>query len=899
MEFRMWIRTLVVACCLSNGANAAPNSWTAVGPIGGQVQKVLYNPSNPSIVYMISAGGFQRSQDGGVTWQTIRNDFFNPPHDLAVDPADSSRVYVVVPNAPFLLVSADSGATLSPVTSFLTNLINTWQVQVSQDGATVCVSGGLSVVCSTNQGQSWAASSLGAYMSGQIYALAMDPTNARTLYASGLTAAGTYGLYVTNDGANTWQLLNSTTDPDSVALVLVVDPGTPTRLWGGRNTGLWVSPNSGLMWSSVALSSSSNPVSAITLNPANPANLFVGTPYGKVFTSPDGGTTWTEVTGNLDAGEVFTVAVHPTQASTLLVGGQVGVWGTVTGGTSWSSQVSGLYATDISGLSADPTSDRIYVNLEVGGLYCIANDAATAVAVNNAGLEQVANASGALFISGILVQPGSPGPVFASLPDAIVRSVDGGNTWALLPAPSVYSSQVFVFASSPATPQTILAATNAAYYRTTDGGNTWTAITAGFPTGAAFGRLVVAPSDGTVAYGSPYLSTGTATNFGVYRSSDSGQTWAPANAGMATSSIAAIVVDPTNAAVVYAIAGTAVMKSTDSGDSWITLPAATVPGTDLYTLAIDPVHPQILYAAGFGNIIRSVDGGTTWETIRNTQDLPNWVPNALLVDPNRSSDLLVATAAAGVQRITIAPDLSLQAAAPPGSVGVGTPTTYSYTVTNNGPFNATGVQVTLQLPAAVQDVAATPSVGQCTVSGTTATCSLGVLLNGASATVSLSATASGSGSFQLVGTVQADQPDSNATNNSVTTNVITTTATAPPPPTTPPSSGSSSTGGSHGGGGALSLPWLIALALLVAVQKGAARWAGNPFRGRREPVRNIRPPRGIVPGIIEAATSTPGRSRHEVFVYRAPVDRHAPAGWRCRGWGSCLYRSCRTGTSPE
>lgn len=968
MAFRTWARALAVVCCVSSLANAATNSWTAVGPVGGLVQKVLYNPSNPSIVYMISAGGFQRSQDGGMTWQTIRNDFMNPPHDLAVDPADSSRVYVVVPNAPFLLVSTDSGATLSPVTSFPTNLVNTWQVQVSQDGATVCVAGGLSVVCSTNQGQSWGAvSSLGAASIGQIYALAMDPTHASTLYASGLTAAGTYGLYVTNDGAKTWQLLNSTTDPDSVALVLVVDPGTPARLWGGRNNGLWVSPNSGLMWSSVVFASGSEPVSAVTLNPANPANLFVGSTDGKIFTSPDGGTTWTEVTGNIAAGEIFTLAVHPTQASTLLAGGQVGVWGTVTGGTSWNAQVAGLYATDVTGLSADPISDRIYLNLSEGGLYCISNGADTAVAVNNAALGQSAGTSGAVTVSAFLAQAGSPGPVFASLLAGIARSGDGGNTWSLLPRPSLSGSQVFVLASSTATPQTILASTDSAYYRTTDGGNSWTAITAGLPTGAAFERLVVAPSDGTIVYGSPYLDTATTTNFGVYRSSDSGQTWSPANAGMETSAIAAIVVDPSNAAVVYAFtetaasAGTVAMKSTDGGNTWATWPMVAVPGTYLGTLAIDPVHPQILYAAATGAIVRSVDGGTTWETISNAQAVSEWDPSALLVDPNRPSDLLVATAAAGVQRITIAPDLSLQTATPSGPVAVGQATTYTYTVTNNGPFNASGVQVTLQLPAAAQGVAATSSAGQCTVTGTTETCSLGVLLNGASATIALRAIAPASGSFQLVGTVQADQPDPNTTNNSVTSNVtvttvadvsvsatgtstaqvgdavvytvtvtnggpntatatqltyqlaavltpgtvsagsgtcttsasalitcnlgdlsasqsasitvnataaavgtaastatVMTTATDPnagnnsatssttvaaassAPPTTPPSSGSTSSGGSHGGGGALSLPWLVALALLVALQKGAARSARNPFRNCSGPFRNIR-----------------------------------------------------------
>jgi uncharacterized repeat protein (TIGR01451 family) len=213
-----------------------------------------------------------------------------------------------------------------------------------------------------------------------------------------------------------------------------------------------------------------------------------------------------------------------------------------------------------------------------------------------------------------------------------------------------------------------------------------------------------------------------------------------------------------------------VLKSTDEGTSWAPLlPFGSTTSPSGY-LAVDPVHPQIVYAATYGKVSRSVDDGATWETVLSTQPFPQWLVTTLLVDPNRTSNLLVATQQAGVQEITIAPDLGLAVAAPSSTIAVGATATYQYTVTNNGPFAATDVQVTLQLPSSATGIAATPSTGSCSVTGTNVACALGTLGNGASARVTLSAASTAAGAFQVTGTVQSDQPDSNTTNNGVTTN---------------------------------------------------------------------------------------------------------------------------------
>ena len=85
--------------------------------------------------------------------------------------------------------------------------------------------------------------------------------------------------------------------------------------------------------------------------------------------------------------------------------------------------------------------------------------------------------------------------------------------------------------------------------------------------------------------------------------------------------------------------------------------------------------------------------------------------------------------------ITSSVDLGVSQADAPDPVTVGAVETYTVTVQNGGPSNATGVMLTDTLPGAATYVGATPSQGSCVPFGATLTCSLGSLANGASATV--------------------------------------------------------------------------------------------------------------------------------------------------------------------
>jgi len=90
--------------------------------------------------------------------------------------------------------------------------------------------------------------------------------------------------------------------------------------------------------------------------------------------------------------------------------------------------------------------------------------------------------------------------------------------------------------------------------------------------------------------------------------------------------------------------------------------------------------------------------------------------------------------------------------------------TFTITVTNAGPNDATGVEVTDVLPAGTTYVSATPSAGAC-VGTTTVVCTFPTIVNGASETIALVVTANGSTTITNTATVTAVEGDPNPANN--------------------------------------------------------------------------------------------------------------------------------------
>jgi photosystem II stability/assembly factor-like uncharacterized protein len=141
----------------------------------------------------------------------------------------------------------------------------------------------------------------------------------------------------------------------------------------------------------------------------------------------------------------------------------------------------------------------------------------------------------------------------------------------------------------------------------------------------------------------------------VFKTANGGLTWTPANAGIGTSDISHLVVDPRNSNVVYAgiegcSAGCAsaagVFKSTNGGTSWLSASAGLADDLQVIALAIDPADTRVLYAATrFNGLFKTTNGGVDWMSINPapTGTMFAIVHFALVVDPASTGTVYAGT----------------------------------------------------------------------------------------------------------------------------------------------------------------------------------------------------------------------------------------------------------------
>jgi uncharacterized repeat protein (TIGR01451 family) len=171
------------------------------------------------------------------------------------------------------------------------------------------------------------------------------------------------------------------------------------------------------------------------------------------------------------------------------------------------------------------------------------------------------------------------------------------------------------------------------------------------------------------------------------------------------------------------------------------------------------------------NIGALANGATGSATVTVTAANPGTAVNSATVaggqpDPTGGNNSASATVTINPVPPTDA-DLSLTKTASVGTATVGETFTYTLSVTNNGPVNASGVTITDTLPPEVTF----DSSPDCSASGSTVTCNIGALANGATGSATVTVTAANPGTAVNSATVAGGQPDPTGGNNSASASV--------------------------------------------------------------------------------------------------------------------------------
>jgi photosystem II stability/assembly factor-like uncharacterized protein len=345
--------------------------------------------------------------------------------------------------------------------------------------------------------------------------------------------------------------------------------------------------------------------------------------------------------GPFRGGRVTAVAGHRRQLCTFYMGATGGgVWKTTDCGNSWRNISDGFFSTGSIGAIAvaDSNPDIIYVGtgsaairsnvIQGRGVYKSTDGGKTwtFIGLRNAGQ-----------IGSVRVHPqdadvayvAALGQPFGENEErGVYRTRDGGRTWQKVLFINARTGAVSL-AVSPSDPNVIYAgawrgerkpwtiisggpASETGLYKSTDGGDTWRHLTNGLPQG------LIGKIDVDVPAANPqrvYVILEASDNQGgVYRSDDGGATFALINRD---SQLIArpfyytyIDADPSNADVVW-VNNLALWKSEDAGQTFRRVQA---PHGDMHGMWINPDNSSYLIQSNDGGANVSVDGGRSWST---------------------------------------------------------------------------------------------------------------------------------------------------------------------------------------------------------------------------------------------------------------------------------------------
>jgi photosystem II stability/assembly factor-like uncharacterized protein len=661
-NLRPSFRLVALGACVVAQVALAPSSavarWLWIGPDGGSVLALAFDPSLPGTVYAgTEFAGVWKSSDGGVSWSMTGPGL---PRfgvlSLAVAGRSPSTVYAGTHGAG-VFVSVNGGATWSPANAGLPGFFTVYGITVGAEASATIYAYGVETIFSGNSlanysrafktvdgGATWTAADQGLTDHIAVTALAADPTSPGRVFAAG---SGGLGIWRSLDGGATWNAVGHPDLPDDTFVVrFAFSPAGSSgsangaTLYAATNrSGVFASADGGLSWQATGLTP---PMLDLVADPSSPGVLYAsgGTPGAPpigfsaiIYKSFDGGVSWQQSAAGIP-GSTGILALDPSHPATLLATlysvNLSGIARSTDAASSWAVSDHGLRALPAEHVASDPLRPgTLYVTASAGGLWKTRNRGKTWRFLR-----------GGLF-GAVVFDPRHTTTLFASIDGRLSRSLDGGVSW--LPIDQGLPPQAGLGAYAIGPPgDTLWVLTPQGLFKSADGGASWS----GTGQQLEFSVSFAAAPDGNlyVAVRLPWFLP--PPHAIVLRSADGGATFTTASTGIADDTLFfELAADPLGSAL-YIGTDRGVYESTNQGASWTLVPLP-VPFSDpnnpdwVQTVLPDPRIPGTVYAGThYSGAYRSTDGGLTWVPLGNSLGL---LVSGLAVDPSFPSNVYAAS----------------------------------------------------------------------------------------------------------------------------------------------------------------------------------------------------------------------------------------------------------------
>ncbi len=341
----------------------------------------------------------------------------------------------------------------------------------------------------------------------RVNSIKVHPTNSNIIYL-GYSGGG---VWKTIDGGRNWQPIF---DGQNFLAIgdIELDPRNPDIVYVGTGDpnisgypflgdGLWRSANGGQTWTRIGLEQQ-RIISKIIVHPTDPNTLIVATmglPFQRsdargIYRTTDGGRNWQRVLGVSNQAGAIDLEISPTDprvlfASTwdrirsnsesLVSGPNARIWRSADGGATWAQLSGGLPIADLGriGVAIDGRDGQrliaSYVNTNniFAGLYASSDGGQTWRKNAANGLDTLFQSNFAWYFGKIFINPFDVNDWWM-LGVTTYRSRDGGQNW-FEAVPDANSIHVDHHDLAFVNRNTFLLATDGGVYRSTDDGNSW------------------------------------------------------------------------------------------------------------------------------------------------------------------------------------------------------------------------------------------------------------------------------------------------------------------------------------------------------------------------------------------------------------------------------------------